>query len=163
MKISDLSRYYHGTRTEFDIGDRLMAQPDGYASGDAHMTPAEKRGHRLLEAAIDRYRPPGVVPRTKAFYMVKCVSVEQAIKEVDWAGGYLDFVYEVEPLTPPHMCNMYWYSVLEEGSLVNSKRLKDEQWVAEVATKYWSAAPGERTLFEYLTTEAIVTRLIHSE
>lgn len=163
MKISDLGRYYHGTRTEFAVGDRLEAQPDGYAAGDAYMTAREKRGQRLLEAAIDKYRPAGVVPRTKAFYMIKCDSLEQAIKEVDWAGGYLDFVYEVEPLTPPHVCNMYWYTVLEEGALMDSKRLKDERWVAAAATKYWSAAPGERTLFEYLTTAATVTKLVYSE
>lgn len=163
MKVEDLQRYYHGTRTEFAIGERLFAQPDGYAVGDAYMTASEKRLQRRLEAAIDKYRPSGVVPRVKAFYMVRCDSLEQAIKEVDWAGGYLDFVYEVEPLTPPHVCNMYWYTVLEEGSLMDANRLKDERWVAENATRYWNAQPGERTLFEYLTTAATVTRLVHSE
>lgn len=83
------------------------------------------------------------------------------------AGGYLEYVYEVEPAMPITKCNLVWYGQLADAALGNGHVLRKKSWVEEYATKYWNAVPYSSDgkafwdCYEYLSPYAIVKRLVH--
>ena len=165
MRIADLEGpFYHGTTRPFKTGFLLRPQRDGYAQGDAYMDANEKKLHAAMEKAVDSFRPPDAVSRFKAVFMISGHGkpLDQVLKEIDWAGGYLDFVYEVEPMAHITKCNLSWYTVASEQAYVDSDTLNMES-LEHCARNYWSAAPGPRTLYEYLTPSAIIRKLVHQE
>lgn len=170
MRIADLQGpFYHGTRKRFSVGDKLVAQPDGYAQGSPgpFVSAREVRSHLKIERAIEQFRPADAVSRFDAVYMVAGDNLKEVLNLIDMAGGYLEYVYEVEPATPITKCNLVWYGQLADAALGNGHVLRKKSWVEECATKYWNAVPynGQafRDCYEYLSPYAIVKRLVHEE
>ena len=134
---------YHGSRAEFPPGFVLEPQPGGYAT-----LPDEDIAE--VEAILEAHRPPHMIPRTEAVFMVDDPDM------IDAAGGYDDHVYEVEPSGPAEASDMAWYSELS----VHWIDMPDDER-RRLAEGYWSAEPfpdGSRGLFEYRARSATVVR-----
>jgi len=130
-------RLYHGSYGEIGIGTVLTARAGGYAvSADAD-----------LEGLFERHRPEGCIPRREAVFLVADPDL------IDAAGGYTDFIYEVEA-DAPQGHDLAWYteaqSRMEDG---------DMDGAAEAARCYWAGAPfpdSDSSLTEFLARSATV-------
>jgi len=138
---------YHGSVEEFPPGFVLEPQPGGYAT----LPDEDVAG---LEAALEAHRPPGLIPRAEAVFMVDDPEM------IDAAGGYDDHVYEVEPDGPAEASDMAWYSELSVyWSDMDEKGEHDE--IRRLAEGYWSGEPfpdRSRGLLEYRARSATVVR-----
>ncbi len=147
---------YHGSRKEFPVGFTLLPQSDGYASSsDESIANTE----RILES----HRPAQCLPRAKSVFMVTDP------EEIDFAGGYTDFVYQVEPVGKVEKNDMAWYSSL---ATVIWDDVNDPEAI-RLAEGYWSGQPEKplrsfeyrallesHTLFEYRAPSAKIIRVI---
>ena len=138
---------YHGSAEEFAPGAVLTPQPGGYAT-----LPDEDIAGP--EAALEEHRPPGMIPRAEAVFMVDDPDM------VDAAGGYDDHVYVVEPDGPAEASDMAWYSELSVyWADMDEKGEHDE--IRRLAEGYWSGEPfpdKSRGLLEYRARRATVVR-----
>lgn len=136
--------YYHGSRKKFPVGFILTPQNDGYTSHSE--VQAE-------EQIIEKYRPKNKLSRKNSVFMV------DNIDDIDSAGGYLDFVYRVEPLGKIERSDMHYYSEIS----IYHDMMEDE--IKQLALNYWSGIPsGTNTgLFEYRTPKAKILELVHAE
>lgn len=155
---------YHGSRKDFPVGFMLTPQTDGYI----HATREDNSAHVMLEDALERYRPAHCVPRENAVFM--CEDIEM----IDYAGGYNDFVYLVEPDQPVTCCNLAWYSALyslceHETFSAQEARAQGHDWYPDweepelkvYALNYWNCAPhGDDDLFEWLSPRAVIKKII---
>jgi hypothetical protein len=154
------SKLYHGTRKDFPIGFILKAQPDGYAYGGGEEG-AERLARMWTEQALEDARRRRGVARQDAVYM--CAKID----EIDRAGGYEDFIYEVEPIGPVTKANLFWYGSLESYCfhMAAEGEEPDGQDLRTMAANYWNCAPNDigethRDLIEYLAGSArIVARV----
>lgn len=139
--------FYHGSRTPLPQGTRLTARADGYVAG-SQMDKVERTAHNRCEALIEKYRPEGAPSRSQAVFLVTDPD------HIDYAGGYVDHIYEVSPATTPWRANLAWYSDLY---LLCEDDEVDEQEAEKLARNYWAALnKGKGDLFEYLVTSAVV-------
>jgi len=131
-------KFYHGSFDEIGIGTVLTARAGGYAGS----------ADRDLEGLFERLRPEGCIPRHEAVFLVSDPGL------IDAAGGYTDFVYEVEAdAAQGH--DLAWYTEaqvrLEDG---------DMEGAADAARSYWDGAPfpdRSSSLTEFLSRSAEVT------
>lgn len=150
---------FHGTRKQFEVGDTLTPQEEGYAHG-SHHDPIERKAHQFCEAVLERYRPRDATPRKEAVYM--CDKPD----DIDRAGGYEDHIYIVEPEGPVTRCNLYWYGTLEGFCMgFDDPNDADEQDLRTMAKGYWGCLPNDldephRDLIEYLARAAKIVREI---
>jgi hypothetical protein len=139
-------RLYHGSQKKFPVGFVLLPQNDGYAvSQDEDISNTE----RILEA----HRPANCLSRSKSVFMVADPS------EIDFAGGYLDFVYSVVPEGKVEKNDMDWYGQLS-CVIWDSE---DDPEAVRLAQGYWSGKPAENpenSLFEYRAPSAKVVELV---
>ena len=138
---------HHGSVEEFGPGTVLEPQPGGYAT-----LPDEDIAGP--EAALERHRPPGMIPRAEAVFMVDDPDT------IDAAGGYDDHVYEVRPVGPAEASDMAWYSEMSVYWSDLAERA-DEDEIRRLAEGYWSGEPfpdRSRRLFEYRARGAVVER-----
>ena len=138
---------YHGSAEEFAPGAVLTPQPGGYAT-----LPDEDIAGP--EAALEEHRPPGMIPRAEAVFMVDDPDM------IDAAGGYDDHVYEVRPVGAAEASDMAWYSELSVYWFDLTERA-DEDEIRRLAEGYWSGEPfpdRSRGLFEYRARSAVVER-----
>lgn len=143
MRLLAARILYHGSREEFPPGFVLEPQPGGYAD-----LPDEDIAE--VEAIVEAHRPPGMIPRREAVFMVDDPEM------IDSAGGYDDHVYEVEPIGQAEASDMAWYSEL---SVYWIDMPEDER--RRLAEGYWSGDPfpdKSRGLFEYRARSARVVR-----
>ena len=153
MRLSEITlpRLFHGSRKRFPKGFVLRPQSDGYISFE------EVKVH---EAVMDHFRPVHCLPRSKSVFMVADPA------EIDYAGGYEDNVYEVQPQGKVEKNDMAWYSELgsytehfdEQGQI----DLNDPE-IMKAATNYWNGVPYKNpanSLWEYRSESAIVLRRI---
>jgi 2'-5' RNA ligase/8-oxo-dGTP pyrophosphatase MutT (NUDIX family) len=138
---------YHGSRKKFQPGDTLTPQPGGYVT-------APEPDVELTEDIVELHRPKGALPRKDSVYMVDDPAL------IDYAGGYEDYVYAVEPIGKVEKNDMDWYSELSTYIWDSI----DDPEAARLAQGYWSgkAKGGEHTLFEYRARKAKVVKLISS-
>lgn len=142
---------YHGSRKKFRTGTVLIPQKTGYVSG-SKMDVIERDAHFRIESILEKYRPPNAIPRKDAVFMVTDP------EEIDYAGGYNDNIYIVEPLGPITRCNMAWYTELY--SYCWDEEI-DETLVAGFAQHYWSGYPkGDSDLYEFLTSKAKIISIV---
>jgi hypothetical protein len=153
-------RLYHGSRIDFPVGTILTAQKEGYAHGSGY-DGEELIARQMCEAGLDRYRPTGAPSRKQAVFM--CDNPDK----IDLAGGYDDFIYEVEPIGDVFKANLYWYSDLEGYCfhLAVEAEEPDENDVRRCAKGYWNCVPNDlgepgRDLIEYLAGTARIIRKI---
>lgn len=144
---------YHGSRVEFSAGTILAPQADGYVS-----YPDADEQHNLTEQVLERHRPQGCVSRFGAVFLIDNPDL------IDYAGGYTDYIYEVEPLGPVTRCNLAWYSELYaicEDAVLSESYSTETPEMIEAALHYWNADPRDSSdLYEFLTDRARVVRNI---
>jgi hypothetical protein len=151
--------FYHGSRKALPVGTRLASQPDGYVHG-SRMDAVEREAHFTCEGYLERGRPSGAPKRTECVYMVT------GPDDIDYAGGYSNHVYIVEPEGQPWKANLHWYSALYAACFDDNISWEEAEPLVEC---YWDAVPvsakGETwfgrngdDLFEYLAPAAIIVR-----
>lgn len=154
---------YHGSKKEFPIGFILLPQSDGYIHAER-----DNDAHTMLEDLLEKYRPKGCIPRTEAVFLVSDP------EEIDYAGGYADFVYLVDPEGPITRCNLTWYSELyllcEHETLSAQEAVQqgrdwypdwEEPEMQEYALNYWKAVPKDSSdLIEYLVPRAKIIKVV---
>lgn len=138
---------YHGSQKKFPVGFVLLPQSDGYAaSPDEDIANTE----RVLEA----HRPAHCLPRNQSVFMVANPD------EIDSAGGYLDFVYTVEPVGKVEKNDMDWY--VRVACVIWDDVNHPE--AIRLSKGYWSGKPWEHnskhSLFEYRAQSAEVVQLV---
>lgn len=134
--------YYHGSRRKFPDGFTLTPQAIGYVHDE-----------KKVEDFVEKYRPPNKLSRFKSVFMVTDP------EEIDYAGGYEDFIYEVMPVGVVEKSDLSWYS---EISVYLHEDNQVEPMI-EAAKNYWSGVPftdPKSSLFEYRTSAATITRRI---
>lgn len=160
---SVLPTLYHGSHTEFPVGMELLPQVAGYVSFEDH-----DEQHHMLERVMEKYRPAHCVSRYKAVFLIA------EPEYIDSAGGYDDFVYEVEPNGPVTKCNLAWYTEaysICEHEVLSQQEAKaqglewypdwEEDDLIKAAKNYWNAVPkDDGDLYEYLTPSATITRIV---
>jgi hypothetical protein len=132
-----MTTFYHGSFDELAIGTVLEARPRGYV-GSADPD---------LENLFERVRPEGCIPRQQAVFLVADPDL------IDAAGGYTDFIYEVEAVSP-RSHDLAWYTqaqiLLDDGDIPGAE---------EAARNYWDGVPYPKrssSLIEYLVRSATV-------
>src|SRR5271157_3270029 len=136
-------KLYHGSKKQFQPGDILTPRSDGYFSDP------DTRQH---EEIVERNRPEGALPRSNSVYMVADP------EEIDRAGGYENYVYEVEPIGNVEKNDLEWY-----GQISSYEWEGDENPEADkMAQGYWSGLElgGNWTLYEYRAPQAKIVRLV---
>jgi len=137
-------RFFHGSYDELPIGTVLTARGDGYVgSADGQ-----------VEALFESHRPEGCIPRGEAVFLVADPDL------IDAAGGYADFVYEVETdAAQGH--DLAWYT---QAQCLLGDGFTDR--AAECALKYWAGIPFDdpsASLTEYLARSASVIAELDEE
>jgi len=134
-------QYYHGSKQSFPIGFVLSPRKGGYVSQEWR-----------IEKVIEKFRPINKLKRANSVFLV------DDPKLIEKAGGYDDYVYQVEPQLPVEASDMYWYSQLsiyQYDITENEKKL----W----ATNYWNGVPapeGKYSLMEYRSSSAKILTLL---
>lgn len=149
--------FFHGTRTNLPVGTVLKSQKTGYVQGSG-FDEMELAAHKMCEAILEDLRPSSAVSRIGAIFMCDDPT------NCERAGGYDDYVFEVQPQGPVSKANLFWYSELESYCYnFDSVREMDWQDCQEMAKGYWNCLPnnvGEphRDLVEYVTQTAVILR-----
>lgn len=136
---------YHGSRCFFEDGFILLPQSHGYVHDEEV---------REFEQLVDSRRPDGCLSRFSSVFL----SADPAL--IDGAGGYVDAVYRVEPLSAPQVSDLAWYS---EAWCEYSAEPRDERRILELIDGYWSGEPfPEREVgnFEYRVIGAQVVEMV---
>lgn len=109
---------YHGSIKKLPLGCTLAPQTEGYT---------KSCNSQELEGLFESLRPENKIPRSESVY--QCNDVEL----IDLAGGYTDFIYQVEPEGVIEESDLAWYTQaqiqLEDG---------DRNGAIESAKHYWS-------------------------
>jgi hypothetical protein len=140
---------YHGSQKKFPIGFTLLPQSDGYAA-------SQNEDIANTEQILEAHRPPHCLPRSKSVFLVGDP------EEIDFAGGYTDFIYRVEPIGRVEKNDMDWYGQL---SCVMWDE-EDDPEAVRLAENYWNGTPSdhsENSLFEYRAGSAKIVELVEVE
>jgi len=138
IKGTPLIKLYHGSRKKFPPGFKLVPQVGkGYASWHENIQ---------LERFMEEWRPKGKISRFDSVFLVDDPEM------CEYAGGYDDHIYLVEPQGQVDRSDLSWYSqvdLFEPGSVSG----------IECAKNYWNGVPFEdpyHALWEYRCRSAIV-------
>ncbi len=135
---------YHGSRCYFENGSVLLPQAGGYV---------REEDVREFEALLDSRRPESCLSRLASVFL----SADPDL--IDGAGGYVDAVYRVQPLSEPQGSDLAWYS---EAWCEYSSEPRDDQRIHELIDGYWSGQPypdPDVSNFEYRVTGAEVIEM----
>lgn len=138
MIIISQSSFYHGTKKIFPIGFILLPQLDGYVHQEIE-----------IENILEKYRPENKISRFNSVFLVDNPD------NVDFAGGYEDYIYKVQPIGQIDKSDLSWYS---DVSIYNTE--KENQIYA---TNYWNQIPyknSDNSLWEYRCKSAKIIELI---
>ena len=135
--------FFHGSHSFLPDATVLTAKNEYVNSSD---------GISELEALFEIERP-----NTIKHKRTNCVFMVQSIDDIDNAGGYLEFIYEVEA-TEHEKSDIAWYTKAwiqyGENNIEGAK---------ESARKYWSGEVFEdldQSVFEFRTNEAFIIKSI---
>lgn len=98
---------------------------------------------------MESYRPVNKISRFESVFMVNDPSL------VEYAGGYEDFIYEVEPIGQVDRSDLSWYSEIE---IYNDPEEREE-----CAKNYWNGIPftnPANRLWEYRAKEAKIIGML---
>ena len=132
---------YHGSRKQFPDGFVLTPQNDGYVSGGGDEFSA---GILETERFLEGLRPADKLARHGSVFLVDNPD------DIDFAGGYTDYIYKVQPIGEVQRSDMAWYSDLDV-------HFHDIQSRTQCAKNYWAGVPytnAPNSLWEYRTASA---------
>jgi len=142
--IDDNTKVYHGSTKKFDVGFVLTPQGYGYAFMDSE---------KEIEDIFERLRPKNKLSRKNCVYLVS------NIDEVDNAGGYTDYIYEVDPIGVVQKSDLAWYTNV---AIIISDKYKEED-IIESVNNYWQGVQyknKEHSLFEYRCMKAKIVDIV---
>ena len=131
--------YYHGSQTEFKVGFVLKPQNEYTSSPEV----------KTLEDLFEKHRPKGKLSRSKSVFLVDDPDL------IDYAGGYDDFIYVVEPIGKVEKSDLGWYT--EVDTIMHDDY--DEADLLQMIRNYWDGVPyriAEHGLFEYRCGSAVI-------
>jgi RNA:NAD 2'-phosphotransferase (TPT1/KptA family)/8-oxo-dGTP pyrophosphatase MutT (NUDIX family)/ribosomal protein L32 len=135
-------KLYHGSRVKFKPGDILTPQPSGYVNAP---------DVAIIEGVMEKSRPEGALPRKDSVYMVARPD------DVDRAGGYDDYIYEVQPVGKVERGDLGWYGDVS----VYGEHQPDDPEVIQAAKNYWAGEPHDKfRLWEYRAPKVKIVRLV---
>ena len=132
--------FYHGSPLHFPIGFILKPQNTGYVHDE-----------KEIEDIVERYRPPDKISRFQAVFMVDNPEL------IDYAGGYEDFMYIVEPIGQIDKSDLSWYT--DVSVYLDASPEEQKEW----SFNYWNGVPYKNpanSLWEYRAREAEVVKLL---
>jgi len=136
---------YHGSQAELPVGTILRPQSTGYATDTDEMV-------QQTERIVERYRPRNCIPRFQAVFMVANPD------EIVSAGGYEDFIYQVEPVGKIERSDLAWYSQVGLYFWDDENDPEARQY----AKAYWAGTPFKNpanSLWEYRARSAKILRV----
>ncbi len=129
-------QFFHGSINPIPNNTILKPNPEGYVKDC------------LLEELFESVRPKHCLSRFKSVYV--CESAE----DIDYCGGFNDYIYIVKPSDTLQKSDLAWYShaqtLLEDNNINEAK---------QAALNYWNGIQfykKEYSVFEYRTAFAIV-------
>jgi hypothetical protein len=137
--------FYHGSRFNFGVGFQLQPQPDGYTTIGETID---------FERLVDARRPADKLSRFESVFLTRDPDL------IDAAGGNIDAVYRVEPLSKPEASDLAWYTeAFNEHCTTpcNSNRL------SELIDCYWSGKPfhtKSHSLTEYRVSAGTIIEMV---
>ncbi len=132
--------YYHGSQLVFPVGTILQPQQEGYVYEEPK-----------VEAIVERFRPANKISRFESVFMVDNPSL------VDFAGGYDDNIYVVDPIGQVDRSDLAWYTDISVYLDVSIEEQK--QW----SLNYWDGVPYKKpanSLWEYRARTAKIIKEI---
>lgn len=140
--------YYHGSKTPLEIGTIIRPKKDGYAQRQFEDGSEDNWVERAMEAG----RPPNKLSRLESVFLLK-LDGDQTGDDgflFEHAGGYGDYVYEVEPLGRVEGSDLRWYTAAAYP--------RTELGRKRAISAYWRGKPAGYQM-EYRTPAARVIRL----
>jgi len=134
------NKLYHGSRQKFPIGFILQPQAEGYVHEELE-----------TEQIIEQYRPSNKISRFDSVFLVDDPS------NIDYAGGYDDYIYVVEPIGQVDKSNLSWYT--DVSVYLDASHEEQKEW----SLNYWNGIPYEKranSLWEYRTKAAEIIDII---
>lgn len=100
--------YYHGSKTPLEIGTILRPKADGYVQQQY----ADGSEDNWVELELEKARPKDKLSRLESVFMLDLDPGREDDDGFlfDSAGGYGDYVYEVEPLGRVEQSDLRWYT-----------------------------------------------------
>lgn len=141
--------YYHGSKTPLAIGTIIRPKPDGYVQRQY----ADGSEDNWVERAMEEGRPKDKLSRLESVFMLELDVPAQYEGGFlfDHAGGYGDYVYEVEPLGPVESSDLHWYTAAAYP--------RTELGRKRAISAYWRGKPAGCQM-EHRTPTARVLRLV---
>jgi hypothetical protein len=142
--------YFHGTKYRITLGEKLV--------------PGLLRRYDDEEAAVERvlefFRPADALPRSESVFMIDGTD-HHLLHRI---GGYVDYIYEVEPIGDVYHHDVAWYGMLclYGAPFYNP----DQSDAAEIlqdckafAESYWKGEMSSNPAVEYRAASALVRSL----
>lgn len=141
--------YYHGSKTPLAIGTIIRPKSDGYVQRQY----ADGFEDNWVERAMEAGRPKGKLSRLKSVFMLK-LDGDRAGDDgflYEHAGGYGDYVYEVEPIGTVESSDLRWYTAAAYP--------RTELGRKRAINAYWRGKPAGHQM-EHRAPAARVLRLV---
>jgi hypothetical protein len=98
---------------------------------------------------LEKYRPEHMLAHHESVFM--CDNID----DIDNAGGGTDWIFTVHPHARIEKHDLYWCSEISLGVSEG----KEEEFLKDMAKKYWNGIKSEYPVWEYLTPEAIIVNV----
>ena len=129
-------QFFHGSLSEIELNTIIKSNKEGYVQ------PCP------LEELFESVRPEHCLSRFQSVYL--CDKPE----DIDYCGGFNDYIYIVKPSDIIQKSDLAWYSHAQE--LIEKNNIEE---ALEAALNYWNGIPfynKEYSVFEYRTIHATI-------
>jgi hypothetical protein len=141
--------FYHGSYKKFNDNFILLPQSDGYAN-----LPSEKEIEKLFE----KHKPKDKISRKNCVFLVTDINL------IDYAGGFTDYIYKVEPIGKVEKSDLSWYTEAF-GVLYSDEEDSNKFTIEECINNYWNSVPfiySSKSCFEYRCNSAKIITTINN-
>lgn len=138
--------FYHGSKNLIENQEKLTPQEDSYTNYEECIS---------IENAFEFYRPENKISRQKCVYLVEDPNM------IDNVGGYIDYIYLVNPENNyTEKSDLSWYTMasMEMGDFFELEELTEKS-IAYIVN-YWNSTPSENPCWEYRASQATIINLI---
>ncbi len=137
-------RYFHGSENALPLGLELRGR--GFEYEQQWQTTD-------FYAILEKYRPTACLSHKNAVFM--CDNIE----DIDNAGGIVDFIYQVEPLSEVSCHDVNWCSQI--SCLLSEGLSFDDDQIVSAAISYWNGTAFDvLPVWEYLSSHVRVIKEI---